>query len=497
MDISALKSGTDLRGVALGENVELTDEAVKAAVKAYAYWLKERAAGGAGNKVALGHDSRLSAPRIAAAAEQALKESGCEIYDIGLCSTPSAFMMTKFAETDCDGAVMITASHHPSDRNGLKFFTKSGGIDSSDLDKIIEYAAADKALTATESKIYRKDFMALYCDFLVNKARALDGDETPLSGMKICVDAGGGAGGFFAERVLMPLGADISSSQYLTPDGSFSGHIPNPENETAMRSLTDRVTAYGADLGIIFDADVDRAAVASSDGSEINRNRLIALISAILLSEESGATIVTDSVTSSGLTEFIAAKGGTHRRFKRGYRNVIGEAQRLEKLGNYVPLAIETSGHAALKENFYLDDGAYLSLRLAVKAAQLKREGRQLTDLIADLKQPVESTEIRLKIKSNDFRPMALQILSQLESVCRELENGGMCALAKDSAEGVRAEMSFADGFFLARVSVHDPVIVINIESNTYGGVKKIAGFLQAFFGSYSLLDCTALKEQA
>ena len=72
-----------------------------------------------------------------------------------------------------------------------------------------------------------------------------------------------------------------------------------------------------------------------------------------------------------------------------------------------------------------------------------------------------------------------------------------MCNLAKDSAEGVRAEMSFANGFFLARVSVHDPVVVINIESNEFGGVKKIAGFLQAFFGSYSLLDCSALKQLA
>jgi phosphomannomutase len=494
MDISALKSGTDLRGIALGENTELTDEAVKAAVKAYVYWLKERSAG---KKVALGHDSRLSAQRIAAAAEQALKESGCEIYFIGLCSTPSAFMMTKFSETDCDGAIMITASHHPFDRNGLKFFTKSGGIDSSDLDKIIEYAAADKSVAATESKIYRKDFMKLYCDFLVDKARTLGGCDMPLEGMKICVDAGGGAGGFFAERVLLPLGADIGCSQYLEPDGNFSGHIPNPENQTAMRALTDRVTEKNADLGIIFDADVDRAAVASSDGSEINRNRLIALISAILLSETGGATIVTDSVTSSGLTEFIAAKGGIHRRFKRGYRNVIGEAQRLEKLGTYVPLAIETSGHAALKENYYLDDGAYLSLRLAVKAAQLKREGKKLTDLISDLKQAVESTEVRLKVLSKDFRLMAAQILSQLESVCKELENGGMCNLAKDSAEGVRAEMSFANGFFLARVSVHDPVVVINIESNEFGGVKKIAGFLQAFFGSYSLLDCSALKQLA
>lgn len=497
MDISALKSGTDLRGIALGENNVLTDEAVEAAVGAFAYFLKEKTGKGGMLKIALGHDSRLSGERIALAAENALKKAGCEVFAAGLCSTPSMFMMTVFEETDCDGSVMITASHHPSDRNGLKFFTKSGGIDSGDLDRIIAYAAEGKTAVGSACKVNRKDYMALYCDFLISKARSLSGREYPLENMKITVDAGGGAGGFFAERVLAPLGADTSPSQYLQPDGNFSGHVPNPENAAAMKFLTDGVIRSGSDLGIIFDADVDRAAIADASGREINRNRLIALVSAILLEEKSGGTIVTDSVTSAGLGKFITEHGGVHRRFKRGYRNVINEALRLQALGRDVPAAIETSGHAALKENYFLDDGAYLSLRLALKAAMMKEEGKNLTDLISDLEEPAESAEIRLAIKTDDFRPVSAQILAQLESVCCELEKSGRCFLHKDSAEGVRADMKFANGFFLARTSVHDPVAVINIESNEFGGVKKIAGFLYAFFGQFSVLDCASLEAAA
>jgi phosphomannomutase len=156
------------------------------------------------------------------------------------------------------------------------------------------------------------------------------------------------------------------------------------------------VKKAGADLGVIFDTDCDRAAVVDADGSEINRNRLIALISAILLDEKPGQTIVTDSVTSSGLARFIQEWGGEHYRYKRGYRNVIDEAVRLNEAGIDCPLAIETSGHAALRDNHFLDDGMYLVTVMLIKAMQLKQQGENLGKLLEGLREPVESTEIRV-----------------------------------------------------------------------------------------------------
>ena len=129
-----------------------------------------------------------------------------------------------------------------------------------------------------------ESYMDKYAADLVKKVRDACNEETPLKGKKIIVDAGGGAGGFYAEKVLVPLGADVAGSQYLTPDGYFKGHIPNPENEAAMQSICAAVKRVKADFGVIFDTDVDRAGAVDSTGEEINRNRLIALISAIPVS---------------------------------------------------------------------------------------------------------------------------------------------------------------------------------------------------------------------
>lgn len=124
-----------------------------------------------------------------------------------------------------------------------------------------------------------------------------------------------------------------------------------------------QVLAAKADLGVIFDTDVDRSAVIDGHGVAINRNRLIALLSAVVLRERPGATIVTDSVTSDGLAEFISALGGKHCRYKRGYKNVIDKGVELAAAGEDVPLMIETSGHGAMAENHFLDDGAYLAVK--------------------------------------------------------------------------------------------------------------------------------------
>lgn len=124
-------------------------------------------------------------------------------------------------------------------------------------------------------------------------------------------------------------------------------------------------------------------------GNPVNRNSLVALMAAIILDEHPGTTIVTDSITSDGLKTFIEEKlKGKHHRFKRGYKNVINESVRLNDTGEESWLAIETSGHAALKENYFLDDGAYLVSKVVIKMAALKRENRTILDLIEELPQP-------------------------------------------------------------------------------------------------------------
>ena len=324
------------------------------------------------------------------------------------------------------------------------------------------------------------------------------GGERPLEGFHIVVDAGNGAGGFYAGEVLAPLGADVSGSRYLDPDGMFPNHIPNPEDRDAMASIREAVLESKADLGVIFDTDVDRAGCVDAAGEEINRNRLIALASAIALEGHRGGTIVTDSVTSDGLHDFIEQTlGGKHHRFRRGYKNVINEAQRLCAQGIDCPLAIETSGHAALRENFFLDDGAYLMTRIIIQAARLRREGRAVEDLIADLKLPAEEAEVRLSLKRENFAADGQNIIEDLTAFAAAQPG---LSLAPDSREGVRVccGPGMGEGWFLLRLSVHDPIMPCNLESSIPGGVAVMAGVLARFLEPYQdMLDSSPLEAWA
>ena len=500
-DWMKLKSGTDVRGVALegvpGEEVNLTDEAVTGIMKAFCAWAAQRC-GKEKLTIAIGHDSRLSAGRISACAVKAVTESGCDAIVTGLSSTPSMFMLLQEEDIGADASVMITASHLPFNKNGLKFFTPEGGLEGKDIADILAMAAEGAALSGSGC-VRELCYIDRYSEGLVRFVREKTGQEKPLAGKKIVVDAGNGAGGFYVDKVLAPLGADTEGSQFLEPDGNFPNHIPNPEDKKAMHAISQRVKETGADFGIIFDTDVDRAGAVDKQGEEINRNRLIALISAILLQEKSG-TIVTDSVTSDGLTAFIESRGGKHCRYKRGYRNVIDKAKELNAAGEYSPLAIETSGHAALMENYFLDDGAYLVTRILVSLAQLAKEGKDIGDLIADLPEPAEAAEVRLgftTLGKQDFKNNGNAAIRELQLRVPDLP--GM-TLAAENFEGVRInfDKDHGDGWALVRMSLHEPIMPINFESNSKGGCCVIANELIALLAPYTGdIDLTNLQNYA
>lgn len=502
MDYSKFKSGTDIRGVASegveGQPINLTDEVISNIGAAFLCWAEKKTGKKSGSlKVSIGHDSRISADRISSCLKSILTKYGASVYDCGLASTPSMFM--SVLELPCDCSIQITASHHPFNRNGLKFFTKDGGLEGTDISEILNLAQ-EKAVPEEESqgKIEPSAFMTRYAEILRDKIKNgvnAENFEKPLEGFKISVDAGNGAGGFYAHDVLEPLGADVSASQFLEPDGMFPNHIPNPENSEAMKAISDKVKASGSDLGVIFDTDVDRGAAVDSTGAEISRNRLVALASAIALEGNDGATIVTDSITSDGLKEFIEKTlGGKHHRFQRGYKNVINEALRLNKAGINCPLAIETSGHAAMRENYFLDDGAYLVTKIIIKMAELKKLGKSINDVLSPLKEAAEEVELRLPITEEDFRKCGNELIGSLEQHSKN-ENW---SIAPDNHEGIRIsfDKNNGDGWFLLRLSVHDPIMPLNIESNTAGGTKEIAKKLYDFIKGYNeRVDISPLKK--
>lgn len=490
------KSGTDIRGVASegvqGQSVNLTDDVVAKMADGFVLWLANKV-GKSPNEltISVGRDSRISGPHIMEITTGRFKACGANVLCCGLSSTPSMFMTT--VDLKCDGALQITASHHPFNRNGLKFFTREGGLEGSDIEAILLHAQNDKHPKEMDhGKITNVDYMSDYANGLCEKIKKevnADDYEHPLKGFKIVVDAGNGAGGFYADKVLSVLGADTTGSRYLEPDGMFPNHVPNPEAPEAMASICEAVKEANADLGVIFDTDVDRGGAVDCKGNEINRNRLVAVAAAIALEGNDGGTIVTDSITSSGLKTFIEQSlGGRHYRYRRGYKNVIDKALELNAQGINCPLAIETSGHAAMRENYFLDDGAYLCTKIIIKAAQMRKQGKELDELTADLKEPLESREIRFKIKEKDFRACGERIIDELT---RYAESRDTWHIADDNREGIRVsfDKDNGDGWFLLRLSVHDPIMPLNIESDSVGGVDIIYNNLNEFLQTTNGLD--------
>lgn len=517
-----LQNGSDIRGVAVhgvpGENVTLTPAACYFIGRAFALWTAQKVKQNVSAvKIAVGGDPRVSGPMLKASVAAGIVSTGAAVADFGLATTPAMFYSTVAPGYKYAGALMMTASHLPFNRNGLKFFTAEGGLEKPDISAILQLATQDsaaanilpesgyqdygfaiqQALAADPAGIQEVDFMPVYSAFLreiikkgVNSSEDYD---RPLKGFKIVVDAGNGSGGYFPGSVLEPLGADVSGSQFLEPDGTFPNHIPNPEDKTAMAATIEAVKRTGADLGIVFDTDVDRSGVVDGDGQPINSNRMIAVMAAIALQQYPGTTIVTDSVTSNGLTTFIEKLGGKHFRYKRGYKNVIGKGVQLNAEGVNCELMMETSGHGAMKENRYLDDGAYSAVKILIEMVKRKRGGQGgIGQLLESLPEPVEAAEYRIKVKVPDFQQVQAQVLSDFHDwVVSEGPAAGW-KLEEVNHEGWRVNVDQGEGrrgWLLMRSSLHDPLLVLNVESDVEGGKKAIVSRLREWLADKHFTD--------
>lgn len=495
-----LQNGADIRGVAaegiIGESVTLTTEKVRQLGCGFVLWLWEKY-GKHPLRIAIGLDCRLTSPKFMEVLEDVITDMGCDVLNCGVASTPSVLLSTILPETRADGAIMLTGSHLAFNRNGLKFFTGGQDITAQQLDEIVNYAVADYEQQEKKGIVKIYNLQAVYSAGLRRKiCEALpDWGSRPLEGLKIVVDAGNGAGAFYARRVLAYLGADISASQFLSPDGRFPNHAPNPEDFEAMRSISAAVKYSGADLGILFDSDVDRVAIVDNEGRCINRNELVAMAASIVLEEHPETTIVTDSITSTGLGYFITeVLHGRHHRFQRGYRNVIKEAKRLNSDSQPCWLAAETSGHAAFKENSFYDDGAYFATKIVIKLAQLKREGRTLFSLIEKMPIPEETCEYRLRILDSDFTRVASDTIIALRQFVSQISGWEEVA---QNYEGLRVlcDNPHEKGWFIIRLSLHDTVLPLNIESDVAGGTKSIVSKLKLFFRNIRTIDSSQLYD--
>ncbi|PKI58103.1 hypothetical protein CRG98_021482 [Punica granatum] len=298
----------------------------------------------------------------------------------------------------------------------------------------------------------------------------------------------------------------------------FPNHIPNPEDWTAMSLTRAAVLENSAELGIVFDTDVDRSGVVDRKGNPINGDRLIALMSAIVLKEHPGTTIVTDARTSMALTRFITDRGGHHCLYRVGYRNVIDKGVQLNKEGIETHLMMETSGHGALRENYFLDDGAYMVVKIIIELVRMKLAGSKdgIGSLIEDLEEPLESVELRMNILGEPRHAKA-KGTEAIETFRNYIEEGklegweldacGDCWVSEgclvdsnDIPAAIDAHMYRAKvsdgvngqyGWVHLRQSIHNPNIAVNMQSTVSGGCLFMAQALRDKFLVPSGMDKT------
>lgn len=405
---------------------------------------------------------------------------------------------------------MVTASHLPRDRNGFKFYSAAApsGFAKAQIQTIGVLAEAcalswfqrgmlppssgEGAVMCSQHVNWMPDYAASLKQAILSKTTSHD--ERPLTGLKIILNPGNGAGGFFQD-VLRDLGADVSASMHLEPDGTFPNGIPNPEDLAMLQQTLAACQEAQADLGIMLDTDADRcgfvvprtveASGERANYEALNRNRLIALLGVVFAREKPGCAVVTDSVTSEGLSSFLECTLGLkHVRYLKGYANVISKARELTESGTMnAELAIETSGHCAMRENGYLDDGTFTAVQIVSLLAREQaandatNKKATLLDLIADLEELDEVSELRMTTKDGSLDTMreifdicarAIErcCLNSAATVSGSLEEGHCWSIDQDNLEGIRVRLGHGQ-FFMLRKSLHDPIISLQIEARS------------------------------
>ena len=336
---------SDLRGRESSD--ELNCDSMELIGRAYGTFLKRRSV----NKVVAGRDNRLSSRKFHKAAIKGLLDAGCKVIDIGLVTTPMLYWSQYYLKAK--GGLMVTASHNPIGWNGVKLaLGYSHTIIGLELQELYQIIISDDFSKKKGASIKKKNIFVPYSKDVIKRIKILK----PL---KVVVNAGNGAAGFFAPKVLRRAGCVVV--EHLTgSDFICSKYNPNPVNVEMMKDTGLKVRGVGADMGIAFDGDGDRLGACDEKGEAIWPDRYLILLSRAILKKTPGAKIIFDVKCSQALAEDIKNFGGTPIMWKTGH-SYIKEKLQKEKAS----LAGEMSGHIFFSDGYYgFDDAIFASLKL-------------------------------------------------------------------------------------------------------------------------------------
>ena len=412
-------------------------------------------------------DARLHSPELKNAVIEGLTTAGANVFDIGMAPTPIGYFgeYAMFDEEMLEGAkvtgsLIITASHNPSEYNGLKMTFNKQSLGEEDIKELKEKTMDVHNLSVQGKYSYFKkgwvkkpDLISMYEEKLSNSSR--------FSNVKLVTDCANAAAGLIAPSLYKKLGAEVIEL-YTDPDGNFPNHHPNPSDEKTLDDIKKVVIENNADFGIAFDGDSDRIGVIDNEGKMITGDKLLYIYAYDLINDlkihMETPVIVSEVKCSQVLFDEINKMGGRAVMCKTGHGYIKAKMREENAL-----LAGEMSGHIFFKDRYFgFDDAIYAGCRLLAIFAKNKAKNSdfKLKDLLKPFEAVYLSSEIRLSCP-NEFKK---EVLEEIKEKIND-ETFGEKIKEIITLDGLR--IVFDDGFALIRQSNTEPVFTLRFEAKT------------------------------
>ena len=433
----------DIRG-RIDKEDELTPEAIDAIGRGFAVFLKKRGL----HEAIVGHDARPYSKTVKDITVAALLESGINVIEIGEVLVPIFYFSQYHLQKK--GGVMITASHNPWGWSGFKHaYDYSTTLVSDDVCELYGIVEKGEFITGKGGREVYNNIIADYKKDILARVKI----ARPL---KVLVDTGNGTAGPIVPAILREAGCEVVE-QYTDIQGENRHHDANPSTMGMLEAMAEGVKKNAVDIGLGFDDDGDRLGAVDEKGEVIWPDRILILLSRLLLKEESGAKIVFDVKSTEALPEDIKAHGGVPVMWKTGHSYIKAKAREIK-----ADLAGERSGHIIYFHNYYgFDDALFAALKLL---EYISSQNLSLSKIFSDVPRYFSSPVWHASCADAQKYAVVEKLTAEFK---KEYGNDKVIDI-----NGARVYIK--DGWGLIRASSNVPALVLVFESKTEEGLKKI-----------------------
>ena len=444
----------DIRGI---YNDDITEELFYNIARGYISWIiKHNGKNSQDLRISVCMDARLHSPSLKKALITGLEDIGVKyIEDYGIAPTPIGYY-SEFAH-NLDGAMIITASHNPSEYNGLKMTYNHQTLNETQIKEVKEvtfdvwnsYNPSDNII-----KDYSVNIIPEYISDMVSRFNNCG------KGIKVVVDSANGTGGVVGPELYRKIGCEVIEL-FSEPDGNFPNHHPNPSSFSTLKTISETVVKENADLGIAYDGDSDRIGVIDSNGRPMTGDKLLLIYALDMISSlDTKPTVVSEVKCSQVLYDTINNTGANAVMCKTGHGYI---KEKMKETGAL--LGGEMSGHTFFKDRYYgFDDAVYAGCRMIEIVAKNKKLNPEFK--IEQLLKPFDEVYTSQEVRYHCPNELKKEVLEQMKSKVKNNPNMfGSQILDIVTLDGMR--IVFDGGFALIRQSNTEPVFTLRFEAKT------------------------------